>query len=86
MIISFYKLINLFLGAGSEDVALCLDEGSFGGGVPRACSGESDDRARLQLVVFQGLDVDSVLVVQISVVLGDTDALSSLKIRFRRGS
>ena len=70
----------LLLSANTEDIALGFNKRAFSLSIPSSGAGIANNRATiLELVVFEIENVDTVLVEEIAVVLGDTDALGSLE-------
>ena len=67
---------DLLLGTGAENVALLLDEWSLWG-VPGLGAREANNGAVLKFPLLKGLDINALWVVQVTVVLGDTDTLGS---------
>ena len=77
---------NLLFGANAEDIALSLDQRTFSFGIPNSSAIKTDDGAAvLEFVVFEGEDINTVLVEKIAVVLRDTDAFGSLEASYVRG-
>jgi hypothetical protein len=72
--------LNLFFGANAENIAFSFDKRTFSFGIPNSSAIKTDDgTAVLQFVVFEGEDINSVLVKKIAVVFRNTDAFGSLE-------
>ena len=69
----------LFFGAGAENVAFLFNKRSVFRFVPCFSAWKADNSSVSQLVVFECVNVDSVRIVERSVVFDDTDAVRALK-------
>lgn len=67
---------NLFLGTCAKNVALLLNEGALGA-VPGFGTGEANNGAVLKFPLLECLDVDAISIVEVTVPLGNTDALGA---------
>ena len=72
--------LYLFLGAGTKNVALLFNQGTVFGLVPSFSAWEANDGSLSKLVVFESVNVDSIRVVERSVVFNNTDAVRALEI------
>lgn len=72
--------MNLFFGARTKNVAFLFNQGTVFSFVPSLSAWEANDGSLSKLVVFESVNVDSVGVVERSIVFNNTDAVCTLEI------